>query len=355
MSSAALATCLDDPASSLATLEPGQPSPARPGAEPGPQAAPGRLGRSEQARLNGAKSRGPVTDEGKARSSRNALKHGLTAAVHLAANDEEARALAELGQDLAEELRPDGMLASFLVARLAGLMWKSRRADALEAQAFAAGTPEPPRLDLALRYQAAVARGFQASLRQLRLLRTQPLAAPLEPRPVARSRRDRTAWAEPTQAPALAESAAANDDPAAVATPRNEPAPSPPVAVRSESAPARNRADAARNEPDTPRNRPDTVPNEPGSPDPIPSVPAPAPCARPAPIHRPGPARFASAVLHRTTALAAVRPSLSPDVVATASAGRHPFPAPSPPGPFPSRVVAQVEAANDRSSIPTNT
>src|SRR5580692_1717825 len=35
--------------------------------------------KSETARANGAKSRGPTTDEGKEKSSRNSLKHGLTA------------------------------------------------------------------------------------------------------------------------------------------------------------------------------------------------------------------------------------------------------------------------------------
>jgi hypothetical protein len=71
--------------------------------------------RSEASRRNGAKSCGPKTPEGKARSARNALKHGLRdAQKFVVVGDEKAVEFAALEAALADELVPDGALQSLL-------------------------------------------------------------------------------------------------------------------------------------------------------------------------------------------------------------------------------------------------
>ena len=44
----------------------------------------------EAARINGAKSRGPITEEGKAISSRNSRKHGLAARKFVLEDEDQA-------------------------------------------------------------------------------------------------------------------------------------------------------------------------------------------------------------------------------------------------------------------------
>ncbi len=90
--------------------------------------------RAEAARLNGSKSRGPRTPEGKARSARNALKHGLTAQAFALLPGEDAVAYQGLLDGLARRYRPADELASHLVQRLASVMWRQQRADRLEAE-----------------------------------------------------------------------------------------------------------------------------------------------------------------------------------------------------------------------------
>ncbi len=86
----------------------------------------------EAARRNGARSRGPVTPEGKARASRNALKHGLTALEHLVLDGEDAGELAGLTARLMGEIGPESEIEARLARRLAIAFWKGERAERME-------------------------------------------------------------------------------------------------------------------------------------------------------------------------------------------------------------------------------
>jgi hypothetical protein len=83
-------------------------------------------------RLNGARSRGPVTAEGKARAARNALRHGLCSADTVLVPGEDPNEFAELLADLRAEHRPRDVSEDLLVQRLAVTVWKLARCDRLE-------------------------------------------------------------------------------------------------------------------------------------------------------------------------------------------------------------------------------
>jgi hypothetical protein len=89
--------------------------------------------RAEASRKNGAKSRGPKTPEGKARSSRNALKHGLRAERFLVLADEDAAAFEALQAALLAELAPVGAVQTVLAQRVVSAAWRLGRADEIEA------------------------------------------------------------------------------------------------------------------------------------------------------------------------------------------------------------------------------
>ena len=86
-------------------------------------------------RRNAAKSTGPRTTEGKAASSRNALKHGLCADQHLLPGEdpEDFRLLLD---DLFGRFRPVGDGEETLVLRIAADQWRLDRALPMEAGIF---------------------------------------------------------------------------------------------------------------------------------------------------------------------------------------------------------------------------
>jgi hypothetical protein len=86
---------------------------------------------SETSRRNGAKSRGPITPEGKQRSSQNALKYGLSARTVVLCT-ESHQLFSELEQGYIDSLQPTNLLELHLVQRIAVAEWRIRRAWAVE-------------------------------------------------------------------------------------------------------------------------------------------------------------------------------------------------------------------------------
>lgn len=83
-------------------------------------------------RQNAKFSTGPRTERGKFRSRRNALRHGLTAETIVNAL-EDAKAYKALQRKIYADYRPASNFEIELVARLVSLLWRLRRAVAIES------------------------------------------------------------------------------------------------------------------------------------------------------------------------------------------------------------------------------
>jgi len=89
-------------------------------------------------RANAQKSRGPTTDEGKARARLNALKHGMRAEVsELLAPQEDPAELTARIQAWVDDNRPEGVVERDLVERAARLSWDLDRAQRYESAILA--------------------------------------------------------------------------------------------------------------------------------------------------------------------------------------------------------------------------
>jgi hypothetical protein len=160
-------------------------------------------------------STGPRTEQGKARSSQNARKHGLTAAEFvIAAEDREE--FEEFLAELQADVSPKGKLQQVLFDQLAESAWNLRRIRRMEAELTTSAAsyldilenPElTAQLDRLARHKTRIERTFHRSLRELKALQTDAALALTLPvmfvqtgQPLA----SRTQIAKRTQALALA-------------------------------------------------------------------------------------------------------------------------------------------------------
>jgi hypothetical protein len=91
----------------------------------------------EANRRNAQVSTGPVTEEGKRRSRQNAVRHGLTAETVIDAL-EDAEDYAAFEMAVTTDYDAQSAVERELVLRLASLLWRLRRATAIES-----GQPNP--------------------------------------------------------------------------------------------------------------------------------------------------------------------------------------------------------------------
>jgi hypothetical protein len=93
----------------------------------------------ESARLNGAKSKGPTTPEGKLRSSQNAIKHGLLAKT-IVLRHEDRDLFNQILGDFVAEFQPESTREWCLVEELVAAKWRLRRLWGIESRLLGART-----------------------------------------------------------------------------------------------------------------------------------------------------------------------------------------------------------------------
>src|SRR5262245_12093494 len=110
-------------------------------------------------RINGAKSKGPLTSETKAISSKNALRHGMTAAKHSLA-DEDPVERQERATRIAQQLNPQSELQHHLVDCVNAAIDRQKR-----CQRALHGKLTKQQRSLRRRHKRKVARQVEAGIR----------------------------------------------------------------------------------------------------------------------------------------------------------------------------------------------
>jgi hypothetical protein len=175
--------------------------------------------KSETARINGAKSRGPTTAEGKEKSSRNALQHGLTAGNrNILLDCEDPGQFDEVLNKLLGIHEPATPAERDIVEEMVAARWRIRRMCSIEtgllnaeiltqqsqsdspdpnihlAMAFRTLTDDSRSLPLASRYEARLQRLYDRAYKTLRELQQARKSEPPE-----QSQNIRIRWVDPKE------------------------------------------------------------------------------------------------------------------------------------------------------------
>jgi hypothetical protein len=126
---------------------------------------------------NAQSSTGPRTEAGKAQSSKNALKHGLTAR-DLVLREDEREEFESIQSDLLAELTPEGTLETLTFNQVLRASWDLLRFRRLEASLMAGGIDpvlddaSAKTLDRLNRYATRAERSYYRAIQELRTLQT---------------------------------------------------------------------------------------------------------------------------------------------------------------------------------------
>ena len=99
-----------------------------------------KLSHSEQSRINGAKSKGPTSAQGKAKSSSNSLKHGFAAVINVVLRVEDKAAFEHHKTGLAACYKPTDYAEETFVDQLTAISWRQARLISLETAILDAQT-----------------------------------------------------------------------------------------------------------------------------------------------------------------------------------------------------------------------
>ncbi|QOY87940.1 hypothetical protein [Paludibaculum fermentans] len=153
---------------------------------------------------NARKSTGPVTIEGKSRTSQNARRHGFTA-QHLTITPEDRAAFTALEAALRLDTRPANCIEEEIFHRILTHTWNLRRIESFECIILAETDPlaetntHDGQLERYARYRRDLERGLYRALKELSKLQTERAALAQQHPDVVKAVRENVPLAEVTR------------------------------------------------------------------------------------------------------------------------------------------------------------